>query len=143
MSGTTQAFSPVKIDALQRVASWILTDGVNSVSNTRCRTALSPTTSSVDRSGRPLAALEAKCDPAIEEVIVKNITLSADENLIAAARRRAVAEHTSLNEQFRLWLRKYVRREQQAAEAMRAIRELQRGIFTGGRKFTRDEMNER
>ena len=32
MSGTTQAFSPVKIDALQRVASWILTDGVNSVS---------------------------------------------------------------------------------------------------------------
>ena len=95
----------------------------------------------MDWSGRPLAALEAKCDPAIEEV--KNITLSADENLIAAARRRAVAEHTSLNEQFRLWLQKYVRREQQAAEAMRAIRELQRGIFTGGRKFTRDEMNER
>ena len=42
---------------------------------------------------------------------MKNITLSADENLIAAARRRAVAEHTSLNEQFRLWLQKYVRRE--------------------------------
>ena len=79
-----------------------------------CRTALSPTTSSVDWSGRPLAALEAKCKPAIEEVIVKNITLSADENLIAAPRRRAVAEHTSLNQQFRLWLRKYVRREQQA-----------------------------
>ena len=39
---------------------------------------------------------------------MKNITLS-DENLIAA-----VAEHTSLNEQFRLWLQKYVRREQQA-----------------------------
>ena len=74
---------------------------------------------------------------------MKNITLSADENLIAAARRRAVAEHTSLNQQFRLWLRKYVRREQQVAEATRAIREFQRGIFTGGRKFTRDEMNER
>lgn len=81
--------------------------------------------------------------PAIEEVVVKNITLSADENLIAAARRRAEAEHTSLNQQFRLWLRNYVRREQQAAEAMRVIRELQRDIFTGGRKFTRDEMNER
>ena len=74
---------------------------------------------------------------------MKNITLSADENLIEGARRRAVAEHTTLNEQFRLWMENYVRREQQAADAMRVIRELQGGIFTGGRKFTRDEMNER
>ncbi len=74
---------------------------------------------------------------------MKNITLSADENLIEAARRRAVAEHTTLNQQFRLWMENYVRREQQAAEAMRVIRELQGGIFTGGRKFTREEMNER
>ena len=28
MSGTTQAFARVKIDALQRVAGWELTDGV-------------------------------------------------------------------------------------------------------------------
>ena len=34
-------------------------------------------------------------------------------------------------------------REQQAAEAMRVMRELQGRMFTGGRKFTRDEMNER
>ncbi len=34
-------------------------------------------------------------------------------------------------------------KKQQAAEAMRVIRELQSSIFTGGRKFTRDEMNER
>lgn len=74
---------------------------------------------------------------------MKNITLSADENLIEAARRRAVSEHTTLNEQFRLWLKRYVRREQQAAEAMRVMRELQGTISTGGRKFTRDEMNER
>ena len=74
---------------------------------------------------------------------MKNITLSADENLIEAARRRAVAEHTTLNAQFRLWIENYVRREQQAAEAMRVIRELQSSLFTGGRKFTRDEMNER
>ena len=54
-----------------------------------------------------------------------NITFSADENLIEAARRIAVADHTTLDEQFRLWLdviRDYVR---------------------GGRKLTRDEMNER
>ncbi len=74
---------------------------------------------------------------------MKNITLSADENLIEAARQRAVAEHTTLNEQFRLWLEDYVGRKQQAAEAMKVIRELQGSIFTGGRKFTRDEMNER
>ena len=74
---------------------------------------------------------------------MKNITLNADENLIEAARQRAVAEHTTLNEQFRLWLEDYVGRKQQAAEAMKVIRELQGSIFTGGRKFTRDEMNER
>jgi hypothetical protein len=72
-----------------------------------------------------------------------NITLSADENLIEAAHRRAVAEQTTLNEQFQLWLKNYVRNEQQAAEAMRVIRELQGGIFTNGRNFSRDDMNER
>ena len=34
-------------------------------------------------------------------------------------------------------------REQEVAQAMRTIHELQGHIFTGGRKFTRDEMNER
>ena len=34
-------------------------------------------------------------------------------------------------------------REQQAAEAMKVMRELQGRMFTRGRKFTRDEMNER
>ncbi len=74
---------------------------------------------------------------------MKNITLSADEHLIDAARQRAVAEHTTLNEQFRLWLEGYVRRKQQAETAMETIRELRSRISTGGRKFTRDEMNER
>ena len=74
---------------------------------------------------------------------MKNITFSADENLIEAARRQANSERTTLNEQFRLWLENYVRREQRAAEAVHVIRELQGSIFTGGRKFTRDEMNER
>ena len=72
-----------------------------------------------------------------------NITLSADENLIEAAHRRAVAEETTLNEQFQFWLKNSVRNKQQAAEAMRVIRELQGSIFTNGRKFSRDEINER
>ncbi|MCI0666878.1 MAG: hypothetical protein L0Y43_02345 [Methylococcaceae bacterium] len=74
---------------------------------------------------------------------MKNITLSANENLIEAARERARAEHTTLNEQFRRWLEDYVRREQQAEEAMAVIEELRGQVRTGGRKFTRDEMNER
>jgi hypothetical protein len=74
---------------------------------------------------------------------MKNITLSADESLIEAARERARAEHTTLNEQFRRWLRDYARREQQADEAMAVVRELRGKVRTGGRKFTRDEMNER
>ena len=39
---------------------------------------------------------------------MKNITLSADENLIEAARQRALSERTTLNEQFRRWLADYV-----------------------------------
>ena len=74
---------------------------------------------------------------------MKNITLSAEEGLIEDARERARAEHTTLNEQFRRWLEDYARREQQAEEAMAMVRELRGKVRTGGRKFTRDEMNER
>jgi len=74
---------------------------------------------------------------------MKNITLSADEGLIEAARARARAEHTTLNEQFRRWLADYTQRKQQADRAMALITELQGHLRTGGRRFTRDEMNER
>ena len=74
---------------------------------------------------------------------MKNITLSASEQLIEAARRRALVEHSTLNEQFRLWLEDYVRRPQQANVALETIRSLRGSLFTGGRKFTRDETNER
>ena len=74
---------------------------------------------------------------------MKNITLSADEKLIEAARARARAERTTLNEQFRSWLADYARGEQQAERAMAVVRELQGRVRTGGRKFTREEMNER
>lgn len=73
---------------------------------------------------------------------MKNITLSADEELIEAARQRARAENTTLNEQFRVWLADYARREQQAEKAMAVVREL-RGKLRVGRKLTREEMNER
>ena len=73
---------------------------------------------------------------------VKNITLSADESLIEAARERARAEHTPLNEQFRRWLADYAHtreRMQRYDEVMEKLR----GKLKVGRKLTREEMNER
>lgn len=61
-----------------------------------------------------------------------DITLSADENLIEAAHRRAAAEQTTVNEQFQLWLKNYVHNEKHTAEAMRGLCELQGSIFTNG-----------
>ena len=74
---------------------------------------------------------------------MKNITFSADDGLIEAARRRARSERTTLNAQFRLWLAEYAGRDLQAARAMETMRELRRSISNGGRRFTRAEMNER
>lgn len=73
---------------------------------------------------------------------MKNITLSADAELIEAARQRAAMEHTTLNEKFRSWLLDYVGRQRQASRAMRTIRELQ-GQMRVGKKLTREQMNER
>jgi hypothetical protein len=74
---------------------------------------------------------------------MRNITLSADDRLIDAARERARSEHTTLNELFRRWLADYAQRQEQADRAMAVIDELQEYVSSGGRKFTRDEMNER
>ena len=73
---------------------------------------------------------------------MKNITLSADDALIEAARQRAASERTTLNEQFRRWLADYVGRTRQAAEAAQVMQELQ-GRLQVGRRLTREEVNER
>lgn len=73
---------------------------------------------------------------------MKNVTLSADEQLIEAARERARAENTTLNEQFRRWLAEYA----QAHERMQRYDEVMatlRGKLKVGRKVSRDAMNER
>ena len=72
---------------------------------------------------------------------MKNITLTADDALIEAARERARSENTTLNEQFRLWLASYARQQQmrQYEQVMSGLR----GKLVVGRKLSRDEMNER
>jgi hypothetical protein len=74
---------------------------------------------------------------------MKNITLSADERLIDLARERARANRTTLNEEFRRWLENYARTERRADEAAELIDRIQSYARTGGRRFSRDEMNER
>lgn len=73
---------------------------------------------------------------------MKNITLSADAELIEAAWQRAAMEHTTLNEKFRSWLLDCVGRQRQASRVMRTVREL-RGQMRIGTKLTREQMNER
>lgn len=74
---------------------------------------------------------------------MRNITLSADAELIDAARARAAAERTTLNAQFRLWLTSFARRQQQVDDAVQTIRDLQNSLRTDGRRFSREEMNAR
>lgn len=74
-------------------------------------------------------------------ILVRNITFSAEEVAIERAREVARSEHKTLNEAFREWLIQYGSRRVSAAE----IEELYRSLrhVNAGRKFTRDEMNER
>ena len=74
---------------------------------------------------------------------MRNVTFSADEHLIEAARERARRERTTLNEAFRRWLDAYVGRGDRADEAMRVVEELRGTVATRGRRFTRDELHER
>lgn len=71
----------------------------------------------------------------------KNITLSAEENLIERARHKAQKEHTTLNTQFRQWLEQYVAQDQTLVDFDAIMRSL--SYAQPGGKFTRDVLNER
>ena len=73
---------------------------------------------------------------------VKNITLSADEHLIERARQTAHTERRTLNDAFREWLEEYTSRNGDLEQYDRLMKRL-RGHVVAGRKFTREEMNER
>jgi hypothetical protein len=75
-------------------------------------------------------------------ILVKNITLSADENLIAEARRTAAEQHTTLNAAFREWLEQFSGRARKMREFDEFFARTQK-YFTVDRKYTRDELNER
>lgn len=74
-------------------------------------------------------------------VPVKNITLSADENLIEQARKAAADQHTTLNAAFRQWLEQYSGRQRWLQE-FDALMERTKYV-QADRKYTREELNER
>ena len=73
--------------------------------------------------------------------MMKNITLSVEEPIIQQARRRAAAENTTINELFRTWLKRYVEQPLAAEQYEELMARL--SYVDAGRKFTREEMNER
>ena len=73
--------------------------------------------------------------------MVKNITLSADESLIKAARNRAAQENRSLNACFREWLARYAGRDAAADGYGRLMERLD--YARAGRHFSREELNAR
>ena len=72
---------------------------------------------------------------------MKNITLSADESLIEQARLVAKSQHKTLNTAFREWLEQFTARSGNVQEYDALMNRLQH--VKAGRRFTRDEMNER
>jgi len=71
----------------------------------------------------------------------KNITLSAEELLIKKAREKAAREKKSLNTVFREWLARYVGQETSSSRYGDLMNRL--SYARPGRKFSREEMNER
>ena len=73
--------------------------------------------------------------------MLKNITLSADEELIRKAREKAQGEHTTLNATFRRWLRQYTNKNTRTTDYQAFMDSL--NYARPGRKFSREELNER
>ena len=71
----------------------------------------------------------------------KNITLSAEDDLIRKAREKAIREKKSLNTVFREWLARYVRQDASAERYEELMKKL--SYARSGGKFSGQEMNER
>jgi predicted transcriptional regulator len=72
---------------------------------------------------------------------MKNVTLSADEDLIEQARLIARAQRKTLNAAFREWLVQFTAQPGSGREIDALMKRLRH--VKAGRHFTREEMNER
>jgi hypothetical protein len=74
-------------------------------------------------------------------IVRQNITFNADKSDIELAREEARSQNTTLHELFRDWLKGIAGRKRRAQEFRALMDELRH--VDAGRKFTREEMNER
>lgn len=100
----------------------------------------------MDLGGSPVPDLPMWNAPAIHYFRVhytrmKNITLSAEEDLIERARLIARSRRSTLNAEFREWLAQYAASTGDAQGYEQLMKRL--AYVRAGRKFSRDEMNER
>jgi predicted transcriptional regulator len=72
---------------------------------------------------------------------MKNVTLSADEDLIERARSIARAQRRTLNAAFREWLQNFTAGESNVRNFDALMKNLR--AVDAGRHFSRDELNER
>ena len=72
---------------------------------------------------------------------MKNVTLSADADLVDLARAVAQSQHKTLNAAFREWLVQYTRQAGSAKEFDALMDRLKH--VRSDRRFSREEMNER
>ena len=72
---------------------------------------------------------------------MKNLTFSADENLIEKARLIARSQRRTLNAAFREWLEQFTASDGDLESYHTLMKRLSH--VKAGRHFTRDEMNER
>jgi hypothetical protein len=77
----------------------------------------------------------------VQTGIVRNITLSAEEEIIERARLRAARERKTLNAAFREWLARYAGAQTTAQEYQQLMKRLRH--VRSGRHFSREELNER
>lgn len=73
--------------------------------------------------------------------MIRNVTLSAEEDLISEARSKARLERKSMNKLFREWLSTYVGSERKASTYEKLMDRLDH--VNSGRVFSREELNER
>ena len=73
---------------------------------------------------------------------MKNITLSAPEELIEEARKKASIKGTTLNQEFRNWL---TSQAEDGEERLKRYKQLRKQLshVNAGRRFSREERNER
>jgi hypothetical protein len=75
---------------------------------------------------------------------MKNITLSVDEKVLAAVRRKAAEQNSSVNALVREYLAKLAAHEDRAAQARERLREMssRSRARLGSKTWTRDELHD-